>query len=232
MRKRVKMKPPWPVRCSNQDGRSSKSDNLPSAVISSIVVGLIVCCLTARQVASFMDSHRLGDSISLQTSTNEIDAGGNSSSESQATWPSLAHFNTSKMPKFVIASSYQTEVYLPCQILNLDNDQTVSSSRLYVQVPLASEFCLLEATCSCFKQVALNGERAILMKERASCDPEASSCTFLSPGELGVCSICELGLLRLIMAVFFVLVLFRVANLRANPRAQLYQAAGSRSTTG
>jgi hypothetical protein len=37
-----------------------------------------------------------------------------------------AHFNMEKMSPFVTASSYQTEVYLPCQVLNLDDDQTVS----------------------------------------------------------------------------------------------------------
>lgn len=36
------------------------------------------------------------------------------------------HFNLARMPPVVAASSYQSEVYLPCQIVNLDEDQTVS----------------------------------------------------------------------------------------------------------
>lgn len=38
----------------------------------------------------------------------------------------VAHFNLAKMPRVVFGSAYQSEVYLPCQILNLDDDQTVS----------------------------------------------------------------------------------------------------------
>lgn len=57
-----------------------------------------------------------------------------------------AHFNLNKMARVVSASSYQTEVYLPCQILNLDEDQTVSVCVFVLVRNWASVF-LYRKTC-------------------------------------------------------------------------------------
>lgn len=185
-RKRVKMKPPWPLVSKTQlksTARPDSTSGLRSSVklpiesqceigpngtviciawaIFLLVLGSNVCDKNSELIKPVACSR-----VQLRTQTVDRSAGGrgdeqsngrlqsatvgsrnagaearSGASELQSTGsgellaagarqnPTAAHFNLSKMPHVVFGSAYQSEVYLPCQILNLDEDQTVSLHR-------------------------------------------------------------------------------------------------------
>lgn len=151
-RSRVKMKPPWPPMVCQQEARRARTSTscFPikkpslSLLLSLLLViisftscdrprtrgsssSMLAAATAAAGAPTLIDDDHHQRLRSAAAAASEPGQPADVSSEAAITAAATPHFAPNE-PKdlIVIASSWQSEVYLPCKIINLDEDQTVS----------------------------------------------------------------------------------------------------------
>lgn len=142
-RKKVKMKPPWGRDSSRHEigMKAGKLKILLTLIKLIMLIVLFLACDTI-QVCRASPGTSQGGELARGQSHHRL-------ASDQSPPAGLPYFNSSSPSSLVIASSYQNEIYLPCRILNLDEDQTVSFLWVFVFVFALCASCVSGArSCS------------------------------------------------------------------------------------
>lgn len=124
--KRAKLKPPWPLP-------SAPFVRWLAIIFLSLIIFTLIMenshCDYNREAVSRVIQDPMATTLSVKNATSENkDANDDEiveqNSEKVIPMPQFAQDQTQDF--IVVASSHQEEVYLPCKILDLDEDQTVS----------------------------------------------------------------------------------------------------------